>query len=206
MTRDARSAILLSVALLGCSSEPSRYAATGTVTMDGAPAPLVVVKFLPASPGSSPGGSGTTDGAGKFTIGEDGKNTGLPSGEYKVTFSQTLVNGKPTLAGSGGKKAREGRRARRRPSRTTTATPRRPRSPRPSAAAPTTSPSTSRPRSKLVFSPSSPEVTSMNRRRAFHPDRAAGRDRDHRGPDRPAAAGRPGRPRGRPRARSAPTT
>ena len=32
----------------------------------------------------------------------------------------------------------------------------------------------------------------------LHADRAAGRDRDHRGPDRPAAAGRPGGPRGRP--------
>ncbi len=40
----------------------------------------------------------------KFAFGENGKNTGLTSGEYKVTFSQTLVNGKPTLAGSGGKK------------------------------------------------------------------------------------------------------
>jgi hypothetical protein len=97
--------ILLSVTVLGCSSETSRYAATGTVTMDGAPAPLVIVRFHPVVPDTSPGGSGPTDEAGKFTLGENGKNTGLPSGEYKVTFSQTLVKGKPTLAGSGGKKA-----------------------------------------------------------------------------------------------------
>ena len=32
----------------------------------------------------------------------------------------------------------------------------------------------------------------------FHPDRTSCRHRDHRGPDRPAAAGRPGRPRGGP--------
>ena len=38
------------------------------------------------------------------------------------------------------------------------------------------------------------------RSRGVHPDRAAGRDRDHRRPDRPAAARRPGGPRGRPRA------
>jgi hypothetical protein len=110
MTRGAQISYLMifsSVTVLGCSSEPSRYAATGTVTMDGAPAPLVVVRFIPVGSNSWPGGSGPSDTAGKFTIGEDGKNTGLPSGEYKVTFSQTLVNGKPTLAGGGGKKSVE---------------------------------------------------------------------------------------------------
>src|SRR4051794_14133295 len=94
--------VLLPVALLGCGGEPSRYAATGKVTMDGVPAPYVVVKFRNPDPNSRSGGSGTTDKDGKFTIGEDGKNTGLPADQYKVTFSQTLVKGKPTLAGSGG--------------------------------------------------------------------------------------------------------
>ncbi len=106
MVRDAIIAlavVISSVAVPGCSSEPSRYAATGAVTMNGAPAPLVIVKFHPVSPNSSAGGSGPTDPNGKFTIGEDGKNTGLSAGEYKVTFSQTLLKGKPTLAGSGGK-------------------------------------------------------------------------------------------------------
>ena len=64
----------------------------------------MVVSFRSADPKSRLGGSGPTDQSGKFTIGENGKNTGLPAGEYKVTFSQTLVKGKPTLAGSGGKK------------------------------------------------------------------------------------------------------
>ncbi len=77
--------------------------ATGSVNLDGAPAPLVIVRFHPAESDSLTGGSAHTDPTGKFTIGETGKNTGLPSGEYKVTFSQTLVNDKPTLAGSGGK-------------------------------------------------------------------------------------------------------
>jgi hypothetical protein len=99
--------MFLSAIVQGCSSEPSRYAATGTVTMDGAPAPLVVVKFIPVSPNGWAGGIGPTDPTGKFAIGENGKNTGLPSGEYKVTFSQTLVRGKPTLAGGGGKKSVE---------------------------------------------------------------------------------------------------
>jgi len=71
----------------------------------GAPAVLVIVRFNPVVPDSSPGGSGPADASGRFTIGENGKNTGLPSGEYKVTFSANVVKGKPTLAGSGGKKA-----------------------------------------------------------------------------------------------------
>ncbi|WP_435011191.1 hypothetical protein P12x_002491 [Tundrisphaera lichenicola] len=112
MERRARTARLLllmisSATVLGCSSEPSRYAATGTVTIDGAPAPYVVVRFFPTDPDSLYGGSGPTDESGKFSIGQDGKNTGFPSGEYKVTFSQTLVKGKPTLAGGGGKKNSE---------------------------------------------------------------------------------------------------
>jgi len=88
--------------LAGCGGEPSRYVATGTVKIDGKPAPMVVVAFRPADPTLSVGGTGVTDDSGKFSIGENGKNTGLPVGEYKVTFSQTLVKGKPTLSGSGG--------------------------------------------------------------------------------------------------------
>jgi hypothetical protein len=110
LARDARIVLpvmLLFVSIQGCFSEPPRYAVTGTVTMDGAPAPFVVVSFHPVSSNSLAGGRGPTDSAGKFTVGEDGKNTGFPSGEYKVTFSQTLVKGKPTLAGGGGKKSVE---------------------------------------------------------------------------------------------------
>ena len=36
---------LVICSLVGCSSEPSRYAATGTVSMDGKPAPFVVITF-----------------------------------------------------------------------------------------------------------------------------------------------------------------
>ncbi|QEH37155.1 hypothetical protein OJF2_57420 [Aquisphaera giovannonii] len=106
MRRRARIAALPLLALAlaaGCSQEPSRHAVTGTVTLDGQPAPYVAVKFIPPSRDSWPGGATRTDTAGKFTIGEVGKNTGLPAGEYKVTFSQTRVKGKPTPAGSGGK-------------------------------------------------------------------------------------------------------
>jgi hypothetical protein len=102
-SRIALAVVLLPVAIAGCSSESTKYPVTGVVTLDGAPAPLVIIRFHPAEPDSVAGGSAHTDPTGKFTIGETGNNTGLPSGEYKVTFSQTLVNGKPTLAGSGGK-------------------------------------------------------------------------------------------------------
>ena len=88
---------------LGCSSEPSRYAATGTVSMDGKPAPFVVITFHASSGDATASGSGRTDVKGEFKIGEDGKNTGFQAGEYKVTFKQSIVKGQPTLAGSGGK-------------------------------------------------------------------------------------------------------
>jgi hypothetical protein len=106
MTHHSRIALafmFLSVAVPGCNSEPSRYVVAGTVTMDGAPAPKVIVSFVPVESDISGGGIGVTDEAGKFTIGEELKNAGLTKGDYKVTFSQTLVKGKPTLSGSGGK-------------------------------------------------------------------------------------------------------
>jgi hypothetical protein len=89
----------------GCSSEPTRYPVTGTVTIDGAPAGHATVKFIPAEPGTDPkhGGLVTADAEGKFSLGEEGKNTGLPAGSYKVAFSQALINGKASVGGSGGK-------------------------------------------------------------------------------------------------------
>jgi hypothetical protein len=99
--------ILLSVTGLGCSSEASRYGVSGEVKMDGAPAPYVRVVFHPTWSDPLAAGSAPTDEAGKFVLGESGKNAGFQAGEYKVTFSQILVNGKPTLAGGGGKKSKE---------------------------------------------------------------------------------------------------
>jgi len=96
--------ITLCVAVVGCSiGEPSRYEVSGVVNIDGAPAAFVSVKFHPVGGGIN-GGGGITDQNGKFSFGEDGKGTGLPSGAYKVTFSQTVVKGKPVLGGGGGKK------------------------------------------------------------------------------------------------------
>lgn len=96
---------LLGLASSGCGGEPPRYAVAGTVTINGAPAPYVVLRFYPTGSNLLAAGTGRTDETGNFKIGQEGKDTGFPAGQYKVMFSQTLVKGKPTLAGSGGKKA-----------------------------------------------------------------------------------------------------
>jgi hypothetical protein len=95
----------LGLLLFGCSSEPSRLGVTGTVKIDGAPAPLTVIRFFPVDAGTDPrhASTATSDDKGSWSLKQTGKNVGLPAGEYKVTFSQTLVNGKATLGGSGGK-------------------------------------------------------------------------------------------------------
>jgi hypothetical protein len=93
--------------LIGCSSEPSRFPVSGTVKIDGAPAAQTVLRFFPTAGGADPRSANTaiSDEKGNWSLKQSGKNEGLPSGEYKVTFSQTLVNGKAVLGGSGGKKS-----------------------------------------------------------------------------------------------------
>jgi hypothetical protein len=91
----------------GCSSGVTRYPVTGSVVMDGQPLGLATIHFYPVDPAvdQSNGGAARTDEAGKFSLGEEGKKTGLAAGDYKVTVSQTLISGKPSLGGSGGKKS-----------------------------------------------------------------------------------------------------
>jgi hypothetical protein len=91
----------------GCSSGVTRYPVAGTVVMDGQPVGLATIHFYPADPATdqSNGGTARTDETGKFSLGEEGKNTGLAAGDYKVLVSQTLIGGKPTVSGSGGKKS-----------------------------------------------------------------------------------------------------
>jgi hypothetical protein len=92
--------VCLAALSAGCRREPPRYAVSGTVKIDGVPAAYATVRFLVDGPG---GGLTRADEAGQFAIGEDGANTGLTAGTYKVTFSQTLIDGKPALGGGGGK-------------------------------------------------------------------------------------------------------
>jgi hypothetical protein len=93
--------------LAGCSSEPTRYVISGSVTIDGKPAAFATVGFIPAGADPRYGAVATTDPKGQFTLGKEGENAGLPAGDYKVTFSQTLINGQPSLGGSGGKKSEQ---------------------------------------------------------------------------------------------------
>jgi hypothetical protein len=90
----------------GCSSEASRYPVSGTVTINGAPAALTYVTFVAVNPSTptSSGGSAVTDESGNFSL-NTGKTPGLLPGDYKVVFQQSLINGKPSLNGSRGKKS-----------------------------------------------------------------------------------------------------
>jgi hypothetical protein len=98
---------LFAVLASGCSSEAPRYPVSGTIAIDGVAAGLTTVRFLPTDPNVDPRFAGMTmaDNTGKFSIGADGKNTGLPAGEYKVTFTQTVDSSGKPIVGSGGKKS-----------------------------------------------------------------------------------------------------
>ncbi|WP_157368595.1 hypothetical protein [Zavarzinella formosa] len=75
--------------------------------MDGDKLALAIIHFYPVDPKADQSGGGTarTDETGKFSYGDEGSKSGLAAGEYKVLVSQTLVNGRPSIAGSGGKKS-----------------------------------------------------------------------------------------------------
>src|SRR5262245_24222445 len=98
---------LFTLLACGCSSEVRRYPVSGTVAVDGVPAGLATVRFLPTDPNVDPRFAGMTmaDSTGRFSIGGDGKNTGLPAGEYKVTFTQTVDGSGKPMVDSGGKKS-----------------------------------------------------------------------------------------------------
>jgi hypothetical protein len=89
--------------LVGCSSEPTRYAVNGTVKVDGKPGSYVTLRFIPEG-GAGLGGVVVTNVEGQYSLSGEG-NIGLPAGTYKVAFSQTFINGKPSRGGSGGKAA-----------------------------------------------------------------------------------------------------
>lgn len=100
---------LLVVFGIGCSFEPTRYSISGAVKINGSPGAYAVVVFTPAAGATDTyrGGSVTTDKDGKFSLGDPAKNSGLLSGDHKVSFSQTLINGKPARGGSGSKKSEQ---------------------------------------------------------------------------------------------------
>lgn len=92
--------------VVGCSSEVPRYPVSGTVLINGVPAGLATIKFLAyGKTNEGYGGTVISDISGKFVLGNIDKNQGLPEGDYKVVFSQSVgKDGKP-IYGSGGKKS-----------------------------------------------------------------------------------------------------
>lgn len=89
--------LLLLAALAGCSGGGESFPVTGTVTLDGKPAEGVQVKFFPAGDGDKDDreryGTGVSGKDGKFEL-RSFSEKGFPSGEYKVTFSRPVANGK----------------------------------------------------------------------------------------------------------------
>ncbi|MFO1005914.1 MAG: carboxypeptidase-like regulatory domain-containing protein [Planctomycetaceae bacterium] len=83
----------------GCSSEsvpnwPEPVSCSGTVTMNGESLSNATVLFIPEAGTVGPGGSGTTDETGKYSVqslGPDKKmEPGLIPGKYKVAFSRMV--------------------------------------------------------------------------------------------------------------------
>lgn len=82
----------LGLLLSGCSSEPERvpvFAASGRVTVNGAPAAGVALALHPAESNPHPEvrAFGTSDAFGSFTLSTYGAADGAPEGAYTVTAS-----------------------------------------------------------------------------------------------------------------------
>jgi hypothetical protein len=102
------SSAVLSVVILGCSSEggkpPPKLAATvpvsGTVTLDGEPLADATVTFLPLNESAYRGAIGRTDASGKYTltsdIGDGKRSDGAIPEKYKVVVSKFIkADGSP---------------------------------------------------------------------------------------------------------------
>ncbi len=91
-------AVAACVALAGCGSGLELAPVSGTVTVDGKPAPDVAVNFtpIPGQAAKGPGSSAVTDAQGRFalrTVG-DKRYAGAVVGKHRVT----LVESDPALA------------------------------------------------------------------------------------------------------------
>jgi len=79
----------LMLVLNGCSEEPTRYEAGGTVTFDSKPVENATLAFVPDA---GLAGQAQTDKDGKYKITSVGK-PGLPAGKYKVSIKATTGGG-----------------------------------------------------------------------------------------------------------------
>lgn len=101
MSRIAAGLLVVTTALgsTGCPSKKTVESVSGTVALDGKPAPGTIVGFWPADPkavlGANNYGRVVADDKGQFSVAGDGKN-GFAAGDYRLTFSRILDgNGKP---------------------------------------------------------------------------------------------------------------
>jgi hypothetical protein len=90
--------------LAGCgggSTVPKLAPASGTITMDGAPAAGVTVSFNPAGSNKATGGMGVSGADGKYKILHRSGEAGVEPGSYSVTFSRMVQpDGSPVPAGT----------------------------------------------------------------------------------------------------------
>ena len=83
---------ILPCAILGCGGDDGRpplFPTTGSVQVDGKPAPGVQLRFYPAEKVDDPDTlkpAAVTDAEGRFTLGTYGNDDGAPEGRYKVTL------------------------------------------------------------------------------------------------------------------------
>lgn len=81
-------ALLVAVALLtGCDSGPKMGKVSGTVTMDGQPAPSLEVSFEPKDATLGTTAIGYTKADGTYELHYPGNELGAPVGEYTVSIS-----------------------------------------------------------------------------------------------------------------------
>jgi len=77
---------------VSCSSSgPALHSVSGTITHKGAPVSGAEIRFFPIETTEGVGGTGKTDGEGKYTVTYSRGGTGLPVGKYRVAISKRVM-------------------------------------------------------------------------------------------------------------------
>jgi hypothetical protein len=97
-------AIGMTAFLVGCGGGgppvPKLAPVSGTVQLKGEPAADVTVTFAPVAGTKATGASGVTGPDGKYKLTHRSGKLGLEPGQYAVTFSRLLADGKPVPPGT----------------------------------------------------------------------------------------------------------
>src|SRR5262249_16790202 len=104
--------VVVVAAVAGCSRESDLIQVTGAVKVDGQPAEGVQISFWPADAANKDSrnryGAATTGKDGRFEL-RSISEKGIEPGEYKVTFSRRMANGKvvtdPKKSGAGARES-----------------------------------------------------------------------------------------------------